>query len=85
MTEQIIANLASMIILLAILGFFIKRWMDNLEKKVDSLCNDMHTKVDKSYCEIRKIDESGTFREIWNWLKYHTHTSEGYVIVPKRD
>lgn len=82
--EQVFANLISLAVLLAVLGFFIKRWMDNLERKIEIVCTDLDGKLDKSDCKDFRANEQMEFVEIWNWLKYHGHSADGAVVVPKR-
>jgi hypothetical protein len=89
MIEQIITNLFTAAVLMAILGFFIKRWMDNLEAKINILGTDIGVirseKLDKTECDRNHVKEDKEQSEVWNWLKYHAHTTDGHVIVPQKD
>ena len=84
MMEQIFTNIVSLAVLLAVLGFFIKRWMDNLENQIKAVCNEVDGKLDKSECKDFRANEQMESVEVWNWLKYHGHSPDGAVIVPKR-
>lgn len=89
MYEQIITTTASFAILLSILGFLIKRWMDKLEEQMKHVSTEVakvkDEKLDKSTCKDFRVDEAAVTTEVWNWLKYHKHTVDGFVIVPSRD
>ena len=89
MIEQMIANLIPISVLLAVLGFFIKRWMDALETQVRSLCREIaevkDTKLDKSSCDKNQVSEKESWHEVWEWLKYHKHAENGAVLVPSKD
>ncbi len=89
MIEQIISNLIPAGILVTLLGFFIKKWMDNLETKINEMKIDValvhSTKLDKTECDKSHIIEDKENLEVWNWLKYHRHTTDGAVIVPPRN
>ena len=84
MIEQILANLVSLAVLLAISGFFFKRWMDRVDSTLKEVCASVDSKVSKTDCKDRMFSEDEGDKEIWAWLKYHTHTANGEVIVPKR-
>ena len=84
MIEQIFANLVSLAVLMTISAFFFKRWMDKVDTTLKEVCTSVDSKVSKTDCKDRMLTEDVGNQEVWSWLKYHTHTAEGEVIVPKR-
>lgn len=84
MVEQIVANILSLALVLAVSAFLFKRWMDRVDNTLKTVCESMETKVNKIDCKDRMRQEDSGSKEIWDWLKYHEHTESGAVIVPRR-
>ncbi len=89
MIEQIATTFFTVAVLMSLLGFFIKRWMDNIERKIDVqggiIGGIKEDKLDKTECSRNQVKEEKENHEIWVWLKYHNHTADGHVIVPAKD
>lgn len=70
-------NMIVITLLIACLGFMIKKWVGDLEKKIDRICNELSQKIDR--------DEFKTFSkrcdEQCRIFLNHSHTVEGKLII----
>ena len=93
--EVVFLNGGVFTVLLAILAFFIKKWMIGLEERMKDLCLQIKTKVGEPICaERRKVitdlvedvcsDKTREHDDLWDVVKHHKHSPEGQVIDTTR-
>lgn len=68
-------------IFIAVLGFFIKKWIESLECKVDKLCQDINSKMGKKEFFTFKKEADQHHTDIWERINKHSHTEDGKVVI----
>lgn len=63
---------------IACLGFFIKKWITDLEKKIDDICGHMDRKMNTESFDRFVEDKCDRYSKI---LMNHSHNSEGKVVI----
>jgi len=95
MTESVLLS-AFIGMIISALGFFVKKWIYRLEKKLDRICENLQTKVDRVDCATRAArserhkelveKEFEIFRSAidektdWDRFLKHTHTEKGITL-----
>ncbi len=66
---------------IAILGFFIKKWIDSLERKIGNLCRQMEKKLNREEFQEFVREKDKEHGNIWDRINKHSHTQNGEVVI----
>lgn len=65
-------------VIVACLGFFIKKWFSDLEKKMDDICTHLDKKMSRDSFDRFVEDKCDRYSKI---LMNHSHNPEGKVVI----
>lgn len=82
MTEAQVWNIIIYSLAFFALGFFVRKWITALDRKVSEVCIDLKSSATKEELSKSELRIAKEIDEVWARVNHHKHSTAGEVIIP---